>query len=402
MKIVIFDPYFESLGGGEKVLAVMADRLSRSHDVTILVKNPVNKVKTEEYFNLDLSKVTFAPLPPESFITRNLQHIWLPGRWKSILYDRAGFMALKKLPMDIFINGLYMSSLPSPAPKSIYMCMFPQKLNPGKTGSSPLRRWYNTFTDHLETRLVGNRQQAIDSYTVVQANSNFTAGWIKRYWNREAVVVHPPCDNYGPPSQHKKNIIYSVGRFFADNGSSHHKRHDRMIEAFIKLGRPDWELHLVGTASKDPGHNADSYLDMLRDMAKGHKNIFIKPNFPGKEITKLRRDASIYWHATGLGYDATKFPENQEHFGMVTAEAMSAAAVPIVYKGAGQMEVVSHNKNGMLWATLDELVAYTKQVIDNPKLKHRLAESALHDAKKFDRKAFLKNVDKLILKASHE
>lgn len=402
MRITIFDPYFDSLGGGEKVLAVMAAHLGKKHDVTILVKNSVNKKHVHEYFNVDVSQVTFAPLPKESFIIHNLQHIWLPGRWKSIFYDRAGFLALKKLPMDIFINGLYMSSLPSPAAKSVYMCMFPQRLDPAKAAHSALRRIYNKLTDHLEKWLVGSRRDAIYSYTAIEANSNFTAGWIKKYWNRDAVVIHPPCDDYGPPAKHKKNIIYSVGRFFTDNGSSHHKRHDEMVKAFIKLDRPDWELHLVGTASKDPGHKAEEYIEDLRSLAKGHQNIFIKPNLPGKDITKLRREASIYWHATGLGYDANKFPENQEHFGMVTAEAMSAAAVPIVYKGAGQMEVVKHNQNGLLWETRDELVAATKRVIDNPTWRRKLATAALHDSKQFNREAFLKRIDQLILKVSDE
>lgn len=399
MKIVLFDPYFETLGGGEKVMAVMAEHLSAKHEVTILVKKLVNKKRVEPYFSVDLSKVKFELIPEPSAFVRALQHIWFPGRWKSILTDRAGIKALQKIPMDLFINGLYMSSMPSPAPRSVYMCMFPQKLQPGKTARNTLRRVYNSLTDKLETWAIGSRRDSINSYTIVTANSSYTAGWIKKYWNRKAMVIFPPCDDNGPPAR-KKNIILSVGRFFADTGDSHHKRHDEMIKAFIKLGRNDWQLHLAGSAAQDDASKA--YLTGLYQLVEGHNNIFLHPNIPGPDINRLRRQAAIYWHATGLGYDANKFPENQEHFGMVTAEAMSAGAVPVVYRSAGQMEVVDQDVNGLLWSTPAELIKQTSKLLDNPKLRQKLSAQAVEKARQFDRQAFVKRVDQLILEVEHD
>lgn len=400
MKIVILDPYFESLGGGEKVIVVMAQHLALQHDVIILVKKPVDKDMVGKYFDTDLTRVRFEPLPKESFFVRAItsRYARLPGRWKSIIYDRGSLRALKSMKPDMFINNLYQSNLPSPAPKSIYMCMFPQKLTPGTIYHGMLRRFYNRLTTLMEARLLGTRRQAIDSYTIVTANSKYTSGWIKKYWGREPDILYPVCDDMGPPLP-KKHIIMSAGRFFADNGSSHHKRQDKMLAAFIALDRPDWDLHLAGSVAEDS--DSQDYFKSLQDTAEGRPNIFIHPNMPFADIKRLRQEAAIYWHATGLGYDPDVFPENQEHFGMVTAEAMSAGAVPIVYNSAGQTEVVTKGKNGFLWNSIDELLEQTRTVMDNDKLRSKLSKAAVKRAREFDRAAFLKRVDQLILEVTH-
>ena len=399
MKIVILDPYFESLGGGEKVVVVMAQHLALQHEVIVLVKKPVDKAAVGTYFDTDLSQINFELLPRESFFVRVItsRYARLPGRWKSIIFDRASLMALKKLNADLFINSLYQSSLPSPAPKSIYICMFPQKLQPYKAYHGAVRRLYNRLTTMMEVRLVGSRRTAIDSYTAVAANSNYTAGWVKKYWGRDAEVVYPVCDDMGPPLK-KKPIILNVGRFFADNGSSHHKRQDELIKAFIKMRRDDWELHLAGSIGKDA--DAKAYFASLQKLIAGHSNISIHPNMPFADIKKLRQQAAIYWHATGFGYDQDIFPENQEHFGMVTAEAMSAGAVPIVYNSAGQTEVVTQGVEGFLWDSVDELIAQTKKVMDDRRLQKKLASDAVKRARDFDRVAFVRRIDKLILEVT--
>ena len=123
MKVVILDPYFETLGGGEKVVAVMAEHLAKKNEVIILVKKPVEKNKVGNYFEVDLSQVTFKQLDKEPFFVRLMtsRYVKLPGRWKSLIYDHDSLKSLKKQAADLFINSLYQSNLPSPTDKSIYM-----------------------------------------------------------------------------------------------------------------------------------------------------------------------------------------------------------------------------------------------------------------------------------------
>lgn len=401
MKIAILNPYFQSLGGGEKVTTVMAEHLSKKDEVVVLVQEEVDVAKVQKYFDVDLSRVQFELLPKAPFLIRLITHppMRLPGRWNSLLYDWASLSALRKVKADLFINNLYHSSLPSPSPKSIYMCMFPQKLVLTDDYSSPSRKLYNQITSSLERHFLGTRQQAVDSYTVITANSKYTAGWIKRYWGHESDVVYPVCDSMGPPKA-KKNIILHVGRFFGDNGSSHHKKQHELVKAFIQLGNKDWELHLAGSAGSDP--ETQRFMKKLKDLSVGHNNIYLHPNISLDGLQNLYRTASIYWHATGLGYDQEKQPENQEHFGITTVEAMSAGAVPIVINSAGQREVVQDGKNGRLWNTIDDLIKATKEVIKDPKERKKLSAAASKSSEQYSRQNFVNRLDEIIMKVCNE
>ena len=401
MKIAIFNPYFESLGGGEKVTSVMADHLSNNHEVTVLVKKSVDIENVEKFFDVNLSKVRFLEIPNDPVMIRLLTNRFskLPGRWKSLLFDTSGLNALKKLKVDLFINNLYQSSMPSAAPKSIYMCMFPQKLSNKLTHRGLVKNTYSMFTDILEKVVIGTKAQAISSYTVVTANSKYTAGWIKKYWSTTAEVIYPVCDDMGP-SVTKKQKIISVGRFFSDNGSSHHKKQHELIDAFIKMDNPHWELHLVGSAGEDD--DTKRFMKKLNTLIGKRNNIILHPNMKLDDLKKLYRQSSIYWHATGLGYDSVKFPENQEHFGISTVEAMSAGVVPVVINSAGQQEIVSNDINGLLWNDKTELIELTSELINDPKRLEILSKEATKSSEQFNRKAFIKHLDKLILEVCNE
>lgn len=401
MKIAILNPYFDSLGGGEKVTAVMAAHFSKKHEVIILVKKPVDPKVVERYFDVDLSKVSFVELSKDPFWVKLFGHhrLPLPGRWRSILYDRVSLLSLKNVNADVFINDLYQSSLPSPTNKSIYMCMFPQRLSFDEVYKNGLRRFYNQFTNYLEHVFVATRKEAIDSYTIVTANSKYTAGWIKKYWQRDAEVVYPVCDDMGPPKT-KENIILNVGRFFADNGSSHHKKQHELVKAFLKLNRDDWHLYLAGSAADD--YESKKYMKRLELLAGDHKNIHVETNVSFVRLRELYKKASIYWHATGLGYNANEFPENQEHFGISTVEAMSAGGVPVVIRSAGQLEVVEDAKNGLLWDNVDQLVMKTKEVIEDVPFRLKLSKAAITSAKSFARGAFEKRMDEILKELTNE
>ena len=400
MKIVLLDFHFESMGGGEKLVAVMAEHLARNNDVTVLVAQPVDAERVKSYFDVDLEGVRFEQVVRERSLFGRLMTsgVKVPGRWMSIMLDRASLKALRALDADLFINVAYQSNLPSPVSRSIYMCMFPQKMTFAAQSAGLTRKVYNKISDMLELGLLGSRNDAISSYAVVAGISEYSAGWIQRYWGREAELVYPVCDDMGPPAQ-KKKIILSVGRFFADDGSSHHKRHDELIAAFLRLDRLDWELHLAGSLAGDGASQA--YFAHLVDSVKSHANIFIHRDMAFSELKQLRRESSLYWHATGLHYDAERFPESQEHFGIVTVEAMSAGVVPVVYDSAGQKEIVQHGQNGVLWHTIDELLMQTNELIDDDELRSRLAAAATERAKDFDRRSFTERVDSIVTTLIH-
>jgi glycosyltransferase involved in cell wall biosynthesis len=60
-----------------------------------------------------------------------------------------------------------------------------------------------------------------------------------------------------------------------------------------------------------------------------------------------------------------KNPENTEHFGITTLEAMATGAIPFVVAKGGQKEIVSDER--LFWETEDELAKKTASFIQSMK-----------------------------------
>jgi glycosyltransferase involved in cell wall biosynthesis len=203
----------------------------------------------------------------------------------------------------------------------------------------------------------------------VVANSAFTARWIERRWGRPAQVLHPPVFPIAP--REKRPWIVAVGRF-AGGGRS--KRQVEMIEAFRTVDISGWELHLVGTA-QDP-----EYVRCATEAARGLPVVF-HLDASRAELEEVCGAASLFWHFTGMGEDAEAAPERMEHFGIATAEAMSAGAVPVVVARGGQPEIVG--ETGVLWETLEECAEATLRLCEDGGLRARLGEAARLRAESF-------------------
>ena len=231
---------------------------------------------------------------------------------------------------------------------------------PVVTGPGGLDRW----TDHCRF------YDAVNTYDLLLANSHFTQRWIARRLGRASELLYPPVQvgQFAPAA--KKQQIISVGRFFVEG---HSKKQLRMIELFKRLcddGLEGWEYHLVGGTRHDAA--AASYLERCRAAAVGYPIVF-HPDAPLATLARLYGESRLYWNATGYGEDPDVEPDRFEHFGMTTVEAMAAGCVPLSYARAGQPEVIEQWHSGVLFETLDELVAATLRLIGEP---HRLAMMA--------------------------
>jgi len=125
------------------------------------------------------------------------------------------------------------------------------------------------------------------------------------------------------------------------------------------------------------------YVDSLDEMAKGYP-IELKYDTSVGELQDLLKSAKIYWHATGYDEIADKNPDKFEHFGLSTIEAAQAGAVPVVFNGGGQPEMIHHAQNGFLWDTTDELMKYTKLFIDDDEAWKDFSRIAIDSMRIFD------------------
>lgn len=396
-KVALYNPYLETKGGGEKVCLALAASLQ--HDlgceVYLITGSGINLDELADYFKLNLEGIQVIPVNSETFSTRLAGRLRLPGRIKNIIFDRKLSRAVKKGNFDLFINNCYQSNLPSPTKLGVYMCMFPQRLDASQPDISMLKKVYVLCAKTLH-RLVLHpaHRSPIDTYQLITANSAYTQSYIKKLWGKDSRIIFPVCENMRSAQPvTKERIILHVGRFFENVGENHHKRQDFLLETFAgmkQLHADGWQLHFAGSVAEDVGA-----LKYLLRLIKDSQGLPVQFHFNTsfEELKTLYNQATIYWHATGFGSDLVKHPEKQEHFGIVTVEAMSAGCVPIVFNSAGQKESVIPGKNGFLWDTPKQLVEQTYLVSKmSPAERRKLIQNAQEDAKQFDDVAFRKNV----------
>lgn len=358
MKVGIFTPYLDILGGGERYILTIASYLSeKNYQVDIFWDDEKIKREIKERLGIDLGKIRFVENIFSS--SKNLNQKWRVTR-----------------SYDLFF---YMSdgSVPSLFGKKNFLCFMAPFT--GVNGRSFLNRI------------------KLARFKRIMAISKFTKKFIDGEYGVESAVVYPPVEISSKPGK-KENLILSVGRF---TQTLHDKKQDILVEVFKQMnkeGFKDWRLVLAG-GMVDEGKK---YVEHLGKLVKGYP-IEIKTNINLGELRRYYKKAKIYWHAAGFGEDEQEHPERMEHFGIATVEGMSAGAVPIVINKGGQPEIVKHQANGFLWETKEELAKYTLRLIAESRSKvksenlwEKLSKQAIKDSQKFSQKVFCKRIDEII------
>ncbi|MBN1893629.1 glycosyltransferase [bacterium] len=210
------------------------------------------------------------------------------------------------------------------------------------------------------------------------ANSENVHGRIRRYYNRDAAVIHPPVDTAVTRLSVRSDGYYLIVSAFAP-----YKRIDLAVRAFNELGR---KLVIVGTGQDEKS---------LKSIA-GPKIEFIG-------WADSRTLDSLY-----SGCRALIFP-GEEDFGIVPVEAQCYGKPVIAYGAGGVLETV---KGG--WAGERPLrgatgVFFREQTVGDLKLAVLYSESLDFDpaairrnALRFDRRHFMESMQAFIQKAVSE
>ena len=356
MKVAIYSPYLDTLGGGERYMMTIAQILSYGHSVDVLLDSHLyslgpDKVKKnlEERFELSLSKVSFkkAPLGKNSSF---FQRLFFLKDYDLLFYLTDGSVFIPTAKRNIL---------------------------------------------HIQTPLIGQPAKSLwgrfklKGWNLIIYNSKFTKENSKKNWPKDSVVIYPPVDADKIKPLEKKKYILSVGRFF---GYLRDKKQKVLIDAFKKLYKEkemvDWSLHLVGSTSEGD----KDYIDELKENAKGVPINFY-PNLRYGELVKLYGQSSIYWHSAGF---AENDPTKMEHFGITTVEAMAGGCVPVVMGKGGQTEIVEPGKSGFLWNNLGELQSLTLRLINEGDLWKDLSNKARIRARVFSKEKFVERINQLI------
>lgn len=354
VKIGIFDPYLDDLGGGEKYMITIAECLSQKHEVDVFWDNAKDLKNIAERFALNIFKVKISSnifSPKVSFIEK----LRVSKNYDAII---------------VLSDG----SIPVVLSKKLFIHF-----------QQPLPNVKQSLKLFLKTKKVN----------AFFCNSHFTKSFIDKEFGISSKVIYPPVEADKLKAQ-KENIILHVGRFRAVNlGGKDYKKQDLMIKVFKQMvdkGLKDWRFNLaIGLKDEDKEKFA-----VLQKRAQNYPIDFLL-NVSRNDLEKIYAKSKIYWHASGFGEDLNINPQLAEHFGISTVEAMSAGCVPVVINAGGQKEIVENGKNGFLWNTLPELESKTIELITNEKLLTSLSQKAKDSVKQFNKEKFYDNINELIL-----
>jgi len=173
----------------------------------------------------------------------------------------------------------------------------------------PLRRW---------------DRYAAKQPDVLIANSTHTQANIKRYYRRDAEVIHPPVDIDRFRSSAKDSLRHG---FVVAGRQVPYKRIDLAIQACDELQVP---LIVIGDG---PDHKR---LEKLADKLPGRRTTF---------LTNVSDHDIVEHFQTALGF----IMPNMDDFGIVAVEAMAAGTPVIAYNKGGALDYIVPNKTGLFF-----------------------------------------------------
>jgi len=346
LKVGLYDPYLDTMGGGEKhILSILQVFAEQEAEITIFWDKNLSK-EIENRFSLQC----FKTLKWQSWQSRDL----------------------KKFNYFFYVtDGSYFFSL---AKKNLIFCMVPNKKLYDLNLLNRLKLWNYKFI----------------------SNSPYTTKWLTK-WGIDSITIPPYIDDrlFLGKKIKKEKVILSVGRFFSH---LHSKNQEKIIQSFKRLKSnsksfSDYKLVLAGGLKKED----QSYFNQLKLFSKNDPSIIFKPNVSLYELYKLYKLSNYFWHFTGLGIDEQNHPEQVEHFGIAPLEAAASGALVFCHNSGGPRIIFTDGVNGLLFDDEDGLVKKMLLLEKYPELTTKIRQGEKQLVKKqYNYEQFKNKVLKLI------
>ncbi|MBC2580561.1 glycosyltransferase family 4 protein [Clostridium sp. DJ247] len=377
MKICFIMNNIFTLGGVQRVVSVLANELSKEHEIDILCISKENKTNRALYnldakinveFNYKLNKTNILSkvlgkivkdinkktgiLNKEKYYEK-LNSIYFPDKVKK---NFTKYLNDKQYDIVIGVEGLF----------SILLGSIKENLN-----SKVLGWQHNSYDAYLRNTnryfwnldiLFDKYITRLDKYIVLTDNDKIT---FKKEKNIECDVIYNPLsfESNEKSTCSKKNILF-VGRLVEQQ-----KGLDLLIQAFNKvcLKNKDWILKIVGDGSDK------EKLEQLIEGLKLTERVKIEP--PTNNIKEYYLDSSIFVSSS-----------RWEGFGLVITEAMECGLPVVAFANSGPREIITKNyENGILvpCEDVDSLANAILDLINNEEKRKKISKLAIERAKDF-------------------
>lgn len=380
-KAAIYDPYLDTLGGGERYCLTVAEiLLSQGWQVDLFWSGDPKLIDlAQSRFGLKLDGLKVVPdifgitntnidtpdaQPLTKFISHHSHHQSFFKKFiETRKYDFCFYLSDGSIPFLFSKKNIFHTQLPF------------------------------TFKQNLKDRLLSILKSLFINRVVY--NSQFTASLTPPNLLSKTTVIYPPIDIESLSNdQPKQHIILSAGRF--DN-ILNYKKQDILINVFSQFvaqnPNTDWKLILMGSSLQSESDN--HYLLHLKSLAQNLPVEFIvNPDFI--KLKQIFSVSKIYWHAAGYGIDQNQHPENCEHFGMTPVEAMASGLVPFLVNKGGLPEIITDGVDGYLWDEPEDLLAKTQLIINTPAEFQKMQQQAIKSSQRFSKQVFTTKILEII------
>ena len=221
-------------------------------------------------------------------------------------------------------NGLHISYCH--VPTQYYWQMYDEYVkNPGFGVFNPLVRFFFRLMVRPLRRADLKAAQSPDYYVTI---SEYAKDAIKKYYGREAVIIHPPVEikDFKMKQRNNKPVEkYVENSYIVTSRQVNWKRIDLAVKACEMTQR-----HLV-VVGEGPEHKK------LVKMAKGSDLV--------KFLPLMKKEKLARYLGAAKGY---LFP-SLEPFGIAPVEALAAGCPVIAYGVGGARDYVEDGKNGVLF-----------------------------------------------------
>lgn len=313
MQVALIHDWLTTIGGAEKVLESLTETFPS--DLYALVKNPKNlegtpfesmKIKTSFIQKLPRAKRkyrSYLPLFPLAIEQFDLSH-----------YDLV-ISSSHSTAKGVLTHADQMHICYCHTPMRYAWDLYQQYLRESNLKSGPKGVLAKVFLHYL--RMWDAHSSA--RVNVYVANSHYVARRIKKLYQKEASIIHPPVDlDYFDLEENKEDFYLTASRMVP------YKKIDLIVEAFSLM--PDKKLVVIGDGP-----------EMEKIKKKAKKNI---------EILGFQNDETLRSYlqkAKGFIFAAL------EDFGILPVEAQACGTPVIAFGKGGALETVVDNQTGLFF-----------------------------------------------------
>lgn len=360
MNIAFVHEWISDIGGSEKVLKELITLFPNYHLFTLFYrKESLDKIGIEE------NRVSASFLNKVTGINRIYRSL-LP-------FFPTAIESLNVNGFDIIFSSSHIAAKGIiPKPYQVHICYC----------HTPARYLWDMSNDYLKMKGFDRGLLSILSHTILNylrlwdvstsnrvdyfiANSEYTKRRIKKYYNRDSVVIYPPVDLERFSPAVKDNYFLFLSRLVP------YKRADLVIEAFSRL---NYKLVVVGDGPE---------FKRLKKIAS--KNV---------EFTGYLSDSEVVSYLSRAR--ALIYP-SEEDFGITMVEALASGTPVIAFGRGGASEIIkdirdSDKPTGLLFfkQTVEDIRFAISEFIRNE--DKFIREELINSTKKFSKERFRKEI----------